>query len=263
MGMRPAGQPSTERIFTPMRASLPAARLATCLLAIGMAVSAFAQSGPTPPPANKDDWPGKGAAGVFDLWTQRRDEFWKDRQKDQGAVVFFGDSITHRWTDVDKAFPDMRVANRGIGGDSSRRCIFRFQEDVLDLNPRAVVITIGTNDMNHTTTPSDAAGNIRMMLDQATRHNPKMPVVVCHVMPWDIRPGKFPVKILALNRLIDALAIGRPNISVCPTWPGMATPEGTSRPELFPDRVHPNAEGYKVWAANLRPVLARLGLTEG
>lgn len=244
---------------------MPASRLfgrlvASALTLVVSATLAFAQSGPTPPPADKDDWPGKGAAGVFDLWTQRRQEFWENRDKDQGAVVFFGDSITHRWANLAETFSGMKVANRGIGGDSSRRCVFRFQEDVLDLNPRAVVILIGTNDMNHTTTPSEAAGNIRMMLDQATRHNPKMPVVVCHVMPWDIQPGKFPEKILALNRLIDALAIGRPNVSVCPTWPGMATPEGASRPELFPDRVHPNADGYAVWAANLRPVLTRLGV---
>ncbi len=242
-----------------MRAALLPPLLTIFLMMPGLAA---ARNGPTQPPSDPKDWPGKGAAGVFDLWTQRRQEFWENREKDKGAVVFFGDSITHRWAALDKAFPELKAANRGIGGDSSRRCVFRFREDVLDLQPRAVVILIGTNDMGHSTTPMDAAGNIRMMLAQATRHSPRMPVIVCHVMPRQPSPGKYPEKIAALNRLIDSLAIGRPNVYVCPTWPGMATPGGDPIPGVLADSVHPNEEGYRIWAANLRPVLARAGLLQ-
>jgi lysophospholipase L1-like esterase len=246
---------------------MPATRLslglvAGALLAIGVAAVTLvcAQDGPNPPPADPKDWPGKGTAGAYDLWTQRRETFWKNRRKEQGAVVFFGDSITHGWVGMGKAFPDLKVANRGIGSDSSRRLLFRLKEDVLDLNPRAVVILIGINDLNDGVPPADITDNLRLILDRIRAQRADTPVVLCHVMPWK-KDARFPARIVQLNHLIDALAIGRPNVAVCDTWPGLATPEGTAKPELFRDGLHPNARGYEVWAASLRPVLARLKVT--
>jgi lysophospholipase L1-like esterase len=237
------------------------------LAAVGLLCSilapAVAQSGPTPPPENPEDWPGKGAAGVFDLWTQRRQEFWDSRRKDQGAVVFFGDSITHRWENVAEVFPEVKVANRGIGGDSSRRLVFRVKEDVLDLNPRAIVILIGINDLLQGRPPSNIGFNLRLILEQIQKHDPATPVVLCRVMPCNLRPEHFPARIRQANALLDGLALGRPNVTVCDTWPGLATPEGGAKPEFFPDGVHMNAGGYEAWARNLRPVLARAGILPG
>ena len=59
-------------------------------------------------------------------------------RKDQGAVVFLGDSITQMWGEgLQAAFPGVKVANRGISGDTSRGVLIRLQEDVLALNPTA------------------------------------------------------------------------------------------------------------------------------
>jgi len=38
----------------------------------------------------------------------------------------------------------MKTANRGISGDVTRGVLYRMKEDVLDLNPKAVVLLIGT-----------------------------------------------------------------------------------------------------------------------
>jgi len=240
---------------------LSAALVMTAVLAAVANSLASAQDGPKPTPKDPKDWPGKGVAGVYDLWTQRRQLFWENRAKDKGAVVFLGDSITHGWTGLDKAFPEIKVANRGIGSDSSRRLLWRLQEDVLDLNPRAVVVLIGINDLAAGVSPADVADNIRLLLDRMRRHDPRMPVVLCHVMPWKLQPGQYPERIQRLNRLIDGLAMGRPNVAICDTWPGLATPEGRADPTRFPDGLHPNAKGYEAWAASLRPVLARLKIT--
>jgi len=81
------------------------------------------------------------------LWRERRLKWWNDRERDQGAVVFLGDSITQGWASLAKDFPDLKVANRGISGDVTRGVLYRLKEDVLDLNPAAVVLLIGTNDL--------------------------------------------------------------------------------------------------------------------
>ena len=86
-------------------------------------------------------------------------------QKDQGAVVFLGDSITQGWdVGLQFAFPGVKIANRGISGDTSRGVLIRLQEDVLALNPAAVVLLVGTNDLEEGATPDTIAGNLKLIL---------------------------------------------------------------------------------------------------
>ena len=76
-------------------------------------------------------------------------EQWaKDEGHDRGAVVFFGDSITQGWGSLAKDFPNLKVANRGISGDTTRGLRTRLQGDVLDVQPKAVSMLIGTNDLD-------------------------------------------------------------------------------------------------------------------
>jgi lysophospholipase L1-like esterase len=42
-----------------------------------------------------------------------------------------------------KDFPNLKVANRGISGDVTRGVWYRLPEDVLDLEPSAIVLLIG------------------------------------------------------------------------------------------------------------------------
>jgi lysophospholipase L1-like esterase len=230
-------------------------------LAAALVVPVFAQvGGPSPIPPKPDSWQGRGYPKAYALWDQRREGFWKDRQKDQGAVVFLGDSITHGWTDVGNAFPALRVANRGIGSDHSYGLLWRLQEDVLDLHPRGVIMLIGINDIAGGVGPSDIAWNIRTMVDRMRKANPKMPVILCKVMPWKVVPGKSPEWVMQLNALIQALAIGRPQVAVCDTWSPFATPKNVCRKEEFPDLLHPNAAGHVKWAAALKPVMEKMGI---
>ena len=47
-------------------------------------------------------------------------------------LLFLGDSITQGWgDDMHKAFGAMKVANRGISGDTTRGMLIRLQQDRL------------------------------------------------------------------------------------------------------------------------------------
>ncbi len=58
-------------------------------------------------PVRRYDW-------FVNLWNQKRKQ-WSERvQADQGAIVFFGDSITQGWgDDFQGKFPGLKLANRG------------------------------------------------------------------------------------------------------------------------------------------------------
>ena len=64
-------------------------------------------------------------------------------------VVLFGDSITANWWSLTQAkdLLGMRVANRGHSGDFTDQMLGRFEQDVVQLHPRVVVILGGSNDI--------------------------------------------------------------------------------------------------------------------
>lgn len=64
---------------------------------------------------------------------------------DADRVVFLGDSITYLW-DLKHSFPDRDYVNRGIGGQTSAEMLVRFRQDVINLQPKSVLILAGIND---------------------------------------------------------------------------------------------------------------------
>jgi lysophospholipase L1-like esterase len=212
-------------------------------------------------PTNLALLPGQGAVSKWNLfpkhWTERRTQFWQHREQDNGAVVFLGDSITEGWGGLADAFPGLKIANRGIGGDTTRSLLFRLKEDVLDLEPVAVVLLIGINDIGNGGTPKEAARNIGEILAALKKLNPKMPVVVCKVMPSKKPSAR---KIRKLNGLVEEIIENDPQLIPCDTWTLFANEDGACYRGEFPDMLHPNRVGYAKWGTVLKPILAGLNL---
>jgi lysophospholipase L1-like esterase len=223
-----------------------------------------AESGPTPYPAaeNEAAWPGHGPIRLFKWMPENRARFWLDRGKDQRAIVFTGDSLTANWKDLADQFPGLKVANRGIGGDTSRGLLFRFKEDVLDLRPRAIVLCIGTNDLSAHAAPADVEGNIATLIALARAQDPQVPIVLATLPPRD--NPQYPTQPGAhddVNIRITNLAAQYERIVVLDLYKGLATADGKPVPEYFgQDRIHVAASGYHRWTELLRPVFEQLDL---
>lgn len=251
-----------------------AARIATFASAIAVFVSALAigsqatpnqsgaaQSGPTPYPARAEDWPGTGVVRVFGWMKDNRNFFWSERDKKQGSIVFAGDSLTGNWKTLGADFSGTKVANRGIGGDVSRGLLFRFEEDVLALHPKAIVILIGTNDLTAKQPASATLANIRSMLDLKQAQQPNVPVVLCTVPP-SANP-KAPVdeqQRRLLNQGLQQLGKDTKLVSVVDLYAAMVTADGTPDLQYFtPDQLHLSAAGNARWKQALLPALKDAG----
>ncbi len=218
-------------------------------------------------PETDDGLPGAGPIRRYDwfqrLWTNKRTAWAGRVQADQGAVVFLGDSITQGWGDDFKgAFPGMKAANRGISGDTTRGMLLRLAEDVLVLQPAAVVLLLGTNDLEEHAEPETAASNLRLILSALKQHRATMPIVLCQVFPSSASKARPADKIRKLNALYAAAVKGDPQVTLIETWPLFADPQGDAKASEFPDLLHPNNAGYAKWAAAVRPILATLGFLE-
>lgn len=241
-----------------------------CLAALTVPPDAPAQSRPPAHltlPATDEGLPGAGPIRRQEwfqkTWTDRRTTFASRAEQDRGAVVFLGDSITQGWgDDLRGAFPGVKVANRGISGDTTRGMLLRLKDDVLALEPAAVVLLLGTNDLGDQAPAETIAGNLRLIVAALKAYDGKLPIVLCQVFPSSASKQRPAEKIKELNKLYAEVVKGDPQITVLDTWSLFANAAGDARPEEFPDLLHPNPQGYAMWAAALRPILATLGFLE-
>lgn len=216
-------------------------------------------------PANDDGLPGAGPIRRFDwfqkLWLDLRSRWAGRVRQDQGAVVFLGDSITQGWAPtMNGLFLGTKTANRGIGGDTTRGVLIRLKEDVLALNPKAVVLLIGTNDIEEQASPETIAGNLKLILAALKAHNATMPVILCNVFPSSAKMKRPADTIKKLNQLYFAAIKDEPQVTLLDTWSLFANAEGDAKLDEFPDLLHPNQLGYLKWYAALRLQMETLGL---
>jgi len=235
------------------------------LFVVLFSLSAFSkihcQNGPSPFPANDADWPGKGPIRTFPYMNDNRKGFWDRRAQEQGAVVLMGDSLVagaQKWDPLQKAFPDMVLANRGIGGDTSRGALFRFQEDVLDLQPKAILMLVGSNDLSAHGNPDDTISNLSEMIAMAKAQNPDVPIILCTIPPRNhpkspIQPGKQ----AELNEKIKGLA--QDKIVVVDIYPMFLKEDGTQDPQYFrEDLLHLTPAAYDKFSEELKKAFAQL-----
>jgi acyl-CoA thioesterase-1 len=178
-------------------------------------------------------------------------EALKKQPPEPRRVVFLGDSITDGWR-LAESFPGKPYVNRGISGQTTPQMLLRFRQDVITLQPKAVVILAGTNDIAENTGPITLAGiedNLVSMVDLAKRAGIRVilsALVPAAKYPW--RPDLAPVeKIRALNGWIKDYA-AREGLVFLDYHSAMANEQRGLRVELSEDGVHPNRAGYAVMA---------------
>jgi lysophospholipase L1-like esterase len=175
----------------------------------------------------------------------------------ENRVVFFGDSITDGWP-IAEYFPGRPYLNRGIGGQTTPQMLVRFREDVIDLQPRAVVILAGTNDIAGNTGPmrlEEIEANYASMAELARAHDIK--VIYSSVLPvhnytpqsHDMFAQRSPQKILALNTWLKNYCSAPANSCVyLDYFSAMVDDKGFLKKDLAEDGLHPNTVGYKIMA---------------
>ncbi len=174
---------------------------------------------------------------------------------DENRVVFFGDSITDMWK-IDEYFPGKPYINRGIGGQTTPQMLVRFRQDVIDLQPKAIVILAGTNDIAGNTGPmslEDIEANYSTMVELARVHNIR--VIFSSVLPvhnytpqsQELFAQRSPEKILQLNSWLKNYCAANGLIYLDYFTP-MVDDKGLLKRDLAQDGLHPNATGYKIMA---------------
>lgn len=170
---------------------------------------------------------------------------------EEGRVVFMGNSITIGWSaKVPEFFDGKPYINRGISGQTTPQMLLRFRQDVLNLNPKVVLILAGTNDIAGNTGPmslEQIMDNIKSMAELA-RANSVEPVL-CSVLPAERYPWKPTTKpdqkIPLLNAMIEEYT-KKQDLIYLDYFSALANDDNGLDKDLAEDGVHPTRKGYEI-----------------
>ena len=221
-------------------------------------------------------WPVVPSAGFWGgtSWLDTHAKLVAYVQANKGPIdiLLVGDSITQQWgSPLDKgvmndawrkSFGGYKTINIGIGGDKSQNVLWRLDHGGVEgLEPRLVILMIGNNNMFFTpeTGIEAAAKGVKMCVANVREKFPKAAVIVAKILPCHSPGVAFYEDIKKTNAALETLKLdGDPRVTVLDMTSDFLNADGTLKKALFtPDNIHLSLEGYGVYAARLRPLVAK------
>lgn len=176
------------------------------------------------------------------------------------TVIFDGDSITDGWQGGGRKIWDKTFASRGafdfgISGDKTQHVLWRLsQGQVEGLDPKLVLIMIGTNNLG-SNTPEEIAEGVQAIVAEYQKRLPNAVIVVQGIFPRGQSPADpARAKIKKINEMIAKLGDGKKVVYVDFGDKFLAA-DGTLPAEVMPDFLHPSEKGYEIWAEAITPVV--------
>jgi beta-glucosidase len=171
-------------------------------------------------------------------------------------ILFAGDSITDWWqqaapnggTDVQKKFfGDIKIANFAIAGDTTQGVLWGLQNgEGQGKKPKAVMLMIGTNNTGPNTGPEIAEG-VGAVVYELRKDFPDAKILLLAIFPRGAGPKDANrMKNDEVNKIIAKLHDGR-NVFFKSINDKFLDAEGRLI-GFRADNLHPNAQGYEIWA---------------
>ena len=199
-------------------------------------------------------------------WEKRHTSLCSLVRERKPALVFIGDSITHRLggepndkkDDLWHQYYEPRNAvNLGFGWDRTENVLWRLQHGKLDgAEPKVAVVMIGTNN-REINTPPDIATGIRAICSAIHQRTPKTKILLLGVFPRGEKPDDGRKKTEELNGLLAEFN-GHDGITFLDIGSKFLNSDGTISKNIMSDFLHPTAKGNAIWAEAMEPTLREL-----
>ncbi|MCA9263856.1 MAG: GDSL family lipase [Planctomycetales bacterium] len=201
-----------------------------------------------------------------DWWMPRHEQKLADLKK-QGQVdlLMIGDSITHGWESGgkevwNKYYADRHPFNIGFSGDRTEQVLWRLEHGEVDgIAPKLAVIMIGTNNTGHRQDPAaETAEGIKEIVQQLRQRLPETKILLLAIFP---RGATTEDKLRKINDEINGIICHYADdehvfyLNINDTF---LDDDGTLPKSVMPDLLHPNPQGYALWAEAMEPTIAKL-----
>ncbi len=192
-----------------------------------------------------------------------------DRHKDflfritQGDVglLFMGDSITDFWPSRGQyswlKFAPYNPADFGISADRTEHVLWRIDNGELDgIHPKVMVLMIGTNN-DGVDQPEWIASAIEKIIAVTHDKLPTTKVLLLGIFPRGKHGNRATVVNHQVNDILSKLDNGK-TVRYLDVGKAFLDANGDVPPEIMPDGLHPNAHGYDLWYAAMKPLLDQM-----
>ncbi len=189
-------------------------------------------------------------------YVQRVENFRSYPNSDKD-IIFLGNSITD-YTDWNELLQINDARNRGISGDITFGILERLDE-IIEGKPAKVFILIGINDIARNIPDSVIIDNYRKMIRRIKNESPKTKIYFQTLLPVN---NTFPAKnhygkddhIAIVNSAIMKFP-AEEKIAVLNIHLSFLDDDKKLDKKYTYDGLHLNAEGYKLWAMLLKPLV--------
>lgn len=199
----------------------------------------------------------------MDDWWQQRQAAVNERVKQGNVdVLMIGDSITHGWENGGKAvwdeyYGDRNAVNLGFSGDRTEHVLWRLQNGNIDgISPKLAVIMIGTNNFQ-VNSAEEIADGVKAIVALLREKLPNMKILLLAIFPRMEKPDENRAKLAKASELFSAAADNK-MVTYLDIASAFLDPDGTLPAAIMPDFLHPNAQGYAIWADAVEPTISRL-----
>lgn len=208
---------------------------------------------------------------AYDYVQQTKKEnfsFLNKKYAQQGQTVLFGDSITEIFNSYELFYAfsqatGQAVYNRGISGDTSDRLLERLECNALNINPKNLVILIGTNDIDIGFPTEYTLNNIKEILQRTQTLCPNTNIVLQAIYPVNSHLSiiarqmvgkRSNKKILAINEGLHKIAL-ESKVQWLDLTKVLSDEKGRLAKEYCYDGLHLNAKGFEIASENIIPLL--------
>jgi len=204
---------------------------------------------------------GAEAAHDFGRWEKdiaAYEQMDRTNPPPKGAVLFIGSSTIARWKTLAEDFPDQRVVNRGFSGSEIVDSTHFAERIVFPYQPRKIVLRAGGNDLHAGKSAERVFADYQEFVVRIQAKLPQAEIVFISLSPSIARWSEAD-RTKALNAMVEEYTRRTPRLKYVEAYAISLGPDGQPRPEVFDaDKLHFNAEGYKLLAEKVRPFLTPL-----
>lgn len=179
-------------------------------------------------------------------------------------MIFVGDSITHFFEKEDgkavwdKYYAPRKAVNLGFSGDKTQNVLWRLQNGEIEcISPKLAVVLIGTNNCIENNSKEIADGVIAIC-QELRNELPQTKILLLAIFPRaDFQHKIKPEANAEASRLFSEIADNK-WIYFMDINNKFLNKDGTLLKDIFPDNLHPNAQGYEIWAQAMEPTISEL-----
>lgn len=172
-----------------------------------------------------------------------------------GGVVFVGSSSFKTWN-LEENFPNRGYINRGFGGSTMADAASYVDRIAIKYKPRTIVLYEGDNDVNAGVPGEAIVAQLDKFVRAVRAQLPETRIAVISIKP-SIARWSLVDRMRAANEMIKAYVERNDNMAYVDADYVFMGWNHKPRPELYDPKgkLHPSAEGKKIWAWLLEPYL--------